>query len=139
MLSKCLNLEIMPRDLLIFEEINNISCCQVRIELMRTPRYLTISLSSLEELLKNFYHQIALWLCRSSCVSDKAAQFIHGSKIWSTKKAEKIAISVPCPGPSPPENLHKQIIATNKSADVSSAQNISFIFSGWKFDHCQPV
>jgi len=39
--TKCLNLEIMPRDLLIFEEINNIRCRQARVESMRIPRYLT--------------------------------------------------------------------------------------------------
>ena len=39
--TKCLSLEIMARDLLIFEEINNICCRQVRVESMRTPRYLT--------------------------------------------------------------------------------------------------
>ena len=39
--TKCLNLEIIPRDLLIFEEINNKCCFQVRFESMRTPRYLT--------------------------------------------------------------------------------------------------
>ena len=44
--TKCLNLEIIPRDLLIFEEINSICCFQVRFESIRTPRYLTQSFLS---------------------------------------------------------------------------------------------
>ena len=69
--TKCLNLEIITRELVIFEEINNICCFQVRVESMRTPRY--DSPSPLEEL-RNFYHQRVLWLRRSSCVSDKAGR-----------------------------------------------------------------
>ena len=67
--TQCLNHEIMPRDLLIFEKINNICCRQVRFESMRIPRYLTYSPSFVEEL-KNFF--IIKELYRSSYVSDKA-------------------------------------------------------------------
>lgn len=42
--TKCLNLEIMQRDQLIFEEINDVCCRQMRVESMRTPRYLNIVL-----------------------------------------------------------------------------------------------
>ena len=38
---QCLSLERIPRDLLIFEEINNICRFQVRFESMTIPRYLT--------------------------------------------------------------------------------------------------
>ena len=44
--TKCLSLERIPRYLLIFEEINNICCFQVRFGSLGIPRYLTQSLLS---------------------------------------------------------------------------------------------
>ena len=67
--SKCLNLERIPNDFLILEEINNICCFQVRFGSKNTKVF-----NAVTPLKKNFYHgKTVLWLCRSSFVSGMTA------------------------------------------------------------------
>ena len=80
--TKCLNLEIIPRDLLIFEEINNICCFQVRFESMRTPRYLTLSFFSRE--IEEFLRIIEE---KTNCI-EKAMEF-ENAEIEELKKKDK--------------------------------------------------
>ena len=62
--SKCLNLERIPNDFLILEEINNICCFQVRFGSKRVPRYLTQLLLSrrIFTMVKEFYAYVEVHL-----------------------------------------------------------------------------